>query len=429
MKKFYLLLVMALVAMVSCESNPAKEETPTEPAALTLVSEPKLNFNYDGGQGVVEYTLANVAEGELPVAETAANWVSNIVVGDETITFDVAVNEVEEVRNAVLFVSYGELSFNVQLVQAAAPHKADVVYTAKALNGEYYGTKYSPGYNYFLVLSTNGTTGFSDLYLDTYYRFDIFSATPAGDPVKVPVGVYEFDEYSLGNAGTFGFEYSMRFETCTDGTYKENYVLGGTLTVTENRIEAMVTLDDGKLHHVIYEGDLNLSWIEFVNEPPYSRLEKDYAFEYNTAMMRLFYYGDLYNVGGVNWTIQLTDDANALNGDYFSLDLVSDNLLATAEGVVGTYTAVADENSVAKSTFIAGTEGNKTGQYYNSWYWVIEEGLIVHSKGAPISKGTISITKDGNSYVVTLDTEDDNGHKVTGSYTCQNVEFYDRTKE
>ena len=303
----------------------------------------------------------------------------------------------------------------------------DVYFEAKTLNGGYYGKQFSPGYNYFIILSINGTTGFSDLYLDTYYRFDIFSATPAGDPLTLPVGVYEFDKYSLGTAGTFGFEYSKREEISEDGTYEMNYIIGGTITVTENRIEAMVTLDDGKLHKVVYEGGLELGWTEVINEPPYSRLEKDYTFEYNTAMMRLFYYGDLYNVGGVNWTIQFTDDANTFNGDYFSLDLVSDNLLATAEGIVGTYTAVADENSVAKSTFIAGTEGNKTGQYYNSWYWVLEEGVIIHSKGAPISKGTISITKDGNSYVVTLDTEDDNGHKVTGSYTCQDVEFYDRT--
>lgn len=423
MRKFYLFVVMALVALVSCETA----NTPSEPATLTLTSEAVLNFAAEGGQGVVTYTLANVKEGELPVAESGAEWISNIAVG-ETITFDVAVNEAEAVRNAILYVSYGEeLSFNVQIVQAAAAAQPDIVYEAKTLNGEYYGTKYSPGYNYFVILSTNGTTGYSDLYLDTYYRLDIFSDTPAGDPLTLPVGVYEFDEYSLGTAGTFGFEYSMRFETCEDGTYKENYILGGTITVTENRIEALLNFDDGKLHKVVYEGGLELGWIEVTNEPPYSRLTKDYTFEYNAAMMRLFYYGDLYEVGGVNWSIQLSADSNALNGDYFSLDLIADNMLKTSEGVIGTYTAVPNEESAAKSTFIAGTEGNKVGQYYNSWYWVIEEGYILHDKGAPVSKGTITVEADGNNYIVTLDCEDDNGHKIKGSYNCSIVEFYDRT--
>ena len=78
MRKFYLFVVMALVALVSCETA----NTPSEPATLTLTSEAVLNFAAEGGQGVVTYTLANVKEGELPVAESGAEWISNIAVGE-----------------------------------------------------------------------------------------------------------------------------------------------------------------------------------------------------------------------------------------------------------------------------------------------------------------------------------------------------------
>ena len=86
---------------------------------LTLTSEASLEFAAEGGEGVIEYTLENAVEGVELCAECEAAWVTNIVVG-ETITFAVAENEVEEPRATKVVVTYGELSFEVAVNQAAA---------------------------------------------------------------------------------------------------------------------------------------------------------------------------------------------------------------------------------------------------------------------------------------------------------------------
>lgn len=422
MKKYFLLLAMALVAMVSCESV----ETPTGPCELKLISSAVMDFTADGGQGVIDYTLTGVKEGELPTAESGSNWITNITVADK-ITFDIALNEVAEQRTATIYVEYGEQSFSVQIVQAAAGPKPDIYFEAKTLNGEYYGSSYTQGksYNYYIFLSTNGTTGYMDLYLDTYYRFDIYSDTPASDPLTLPVGVYEFDDYDLATPGTFGSTYSFRFQTFEDGTYKENRILGGTLTVTENHIEALVKYDDNKLHKITYDGSLELSYIQIQNDPPYSRLTKDYTFE-NSGVMRMLYYGDTYGLGGANWLVEVMDNTEKMNGDYFRVNLVANDNTYSADSVWGTYTAVATEDEVAKGKFVAGTEAG-INEYYHSWYWVIEDNLVNHDYGAPLSTGSVNIAKDGSSYIMTIDCMDDNGHKIQGTYTCGGIEVYDMT--
>ncbi|MBQ5710388.1 MAG: BACON domain-containing protein [Alistipes sp.] len=97
----------------------AAEPAPVPDPVLTLTSEASLEFAAEGGEGVIEYTLENAVEGVELCAECEAAWVTNIVVG-ETITFAVAENEVEEPRATKVVVTYGELSFEVAVNQAAA---------------------------------------------------------------------------------------------------------------------------------------------------------------------------------------------------------------------------------------------------------------------------------------------------------------------
>lgn len=424
MKKYFLLLAMALVAMVSCESV----ETPAGPCELKLISSAVMDFTADGGQGVIDYTLTGVKEGELPTAESGSNWVTNITVADK-ITFDIALNEVTEQRTATIYVEYGEQNFSVQIMQAGAEPEIvpDVVFEATALNGESYGDAYTNGksYDYYAILSKNGTTGYMDLYIDTYYRFDIYSDTPLSDPLTLPVGEYVFDDYDLSTPGTFGSGYSFRFQTFADGTYKENRVLDGKIVVTENHIEALVKYDDGKLHKITYDGSLELGYIQIPNDPPYSRLTKDYTFE-NTGVMRMLYYGDAYGLGGANWLVEVMNNTEKMNGDYFRVNLVANDNTYSADSVWGTYTAVATEDEVAKGKFVAGTEAG-INEYYHSWYWVIEDNLVNHGYGAPLSTGSVNIAKEGSSYIMTIDCMDDNGHKIQGTYTCAGIEVYDMT--
>ena len=73
----------------------------------------------------------------MPTAVANQEWVSNITVADK-ITFEVAMNGTTEQRAAIVTVSFGEQSQQVFINQAAG-YEVDVEFTAKAIDGEYYG--------------------------------------------------------------------------------------------------------------------------------------------------------------------------------------------------------------------------------------------------------------------------------------------------
>ena len=436
MKKFFLLFAMALFAFAACEptttpEGPNNGETPgngtEQPTNGTLtVTEKSVELAFYGGEGTINYTLTNAEEGDKPSVVANQEWVSNITVTDK-ITFDVELNSTTEQRVAIITVSYGEeQSFQV-FVNQDAGYEIDVEFTAKAINGEYYGTKYSADPNYFVVLSEKGTTGFSDIYLDKYYRFDIFSKTPKGDVLALPEGIYTFDYLNQGYGNTFGISYSYYLNPSQDGNYRETMFDDGVIIVTENRVEAFLVLNDnGEVHHVVYEGSLELGWLEFPEPEYYSTLSEDYSFAHNNGIIRFFHYGDYYGVGGSNWTITVMLPGEPLNGDYFMIDLNTDSVSTqtNSDDVIGTYTCVASEADVDQNTFTAGSlDGNS---YEFSWLQYVVDNYVDHSRRAPLAGGTITIAKEGDGYLVTFDCVDDNGHKITGTFNCPTAEVYDR---
>ena len=435
MKKFFLLFATALFAFAACEpttnpEDPNNGETPgngtEQPINGTLtVTEKSVEIAFYGGEGTINYTLTNAEEGAKPSVVANQEWVSNISV-NEAITFDVELNSTTEQRAAIITVSYGEeQSFQV-FVNQAAGYEIDVEFTAKAINGEYYGTKYSADPNYFVVLSEKGTTGFSDMYLDTYYRLDIYSKTPAGDVLALPEGIYTFDYLDQGYGNTFGIGYSFLLQTSSDGSYKELRFEDGVLIVTENKVEGFFVFENGEVHHVVYEGSLELGWLEFPEPDYYSTLSEDYSFAHQNGVIRFFHYGDYYEIGASNWTISVMLSGDPLNGDYIMVDLIADKVstLVDTDDAVGTYTCVATDAEVAKNTFIAG--GMDGNNYTYSWLQYVVDNYIDHSRRAPIADGTITIAQEGTGYLVTFDCMDDNGHKITGTFNCPTVEIYDR---
>lgn len=428
MKKIFLLLATALFAFVACEQTeqPGTGTGNGNEAKGTLaVTEKSVDVAFYGGEGVVNYTITDGEEGAKPTVTANQEWVNNITVG-EAISFNVDFNTVEEARVATLNVTYGEQSFEV-FVRQAEGMVVDVEFVATALNGEYFGTAYSQDPNYFIILSKNGTTGWSDLYLDTYYRFDIYSKTypdASATTTVLPQGVYAYDYLNSDIGNTFNSFYSVRFETFEDGTYKETKIEDGVVIVTENKIEAILKMADGKVHRVVYEGSLALGYIEVPEPDYYSTLTEDHIFNHPDGTIRLNYYGDYYGLGAANWTVSMVLPGQNINGDYFIIDIVTDSNEFNASNIVGTYNCV-EEADAAKNTFIAG--------YYNqgfgsSWYFVAVDNYYGTDDVAPLVDGTITIAQEGVNYVVTFDCMDDNGHKIAGTFTCSNLEMYDNSK-
>ena len=419
------MLAVALVAFTACETPEGPEGGNEEVKGTLNVVEKSVDVAFYGGEGVVNYTITDGAVGAKPTVTVNQEWVNNITV-NETITFNVDFNNVEESRVATLNVAYGEQSFDV-FVRQAEGMVVDVEFVATALNGEYFGTAYSQDPNYFIILSKNGTTGWSDLYLDTYYRFDIYSKTypdASATTTVLPHGVYAYDYLNSDIGNTFNSFYSVRFETVEDGTYKETKIEDGVVIVTENKIEAILKMADGKVHRVVYEGSLALGYIEVPEPDYYSTLTEDHIFNHPDGTIRLNYFGDYYGLGASNWTVSLVLPGTNINGDYFIIDIVTDSLEFNASNIVGTYNCVAEENA-AKNTFIAGYYDRGWG---SSWYFVAVDNYYGTDDVAPIVDGTITISEEGTKFVVEFDCMDDNGHKIAGTFACSGLEMYDNSK-
>ena len=416
-KLFYLLVAVSAI-FVAC-NNTDTPDTPKLKGTLE-VAEKAVDVKFFGGEGVINYTITNGAADDVPTATANKEWINNITVG-ENIKFNVDLNTVEEERVAIVTVTYGEQTFEV-FVRQDAGYEIDVEFTAGALNG--YGSNDSNMPYYFAILSKNGTTGVLDLYIDTYYRLEMHHTTPADNPTILPQGVYEFDVYGVGDRISFGGNATIRFQTFENGTYTDEYFKDGVVIVTENKIEAILVLTTGEVHHVVYEGSLELGWVKFEEPDFYSTLTADYSFNHTGGTIRLVNYGDYYKIGGNNWVVSMVLPGANINGDYFMIDIVTDDLGTTRDSIVGTYTCAAKGETVAKNTFGYGYMDGVN--YIGSWYQVIVDNFVDHGQVAPLADGTITIAEEGTGFLVTYDCVDDNGHKITGTYNCPNVEEYSK---
>ena len=101
-------------------------------------------------------------------------------------------------------------------------------------------------------------------------------------------------------------------------------MVSGTVTVTDNKFEAVVYMEDGTSHHIVYEGELYVPTV--VNSPEYgSKLKEDFNFTLS-GYMRAMYYADSYGVGADYWSLALMEDPNAMEGDYFQIKIITNTL-------------------------------------------------------------------------------------------------------
>ena len=143
MKKLFALLLLFPLFVVGCNDGNGDEPSKFDPA-LELTSAEVMDFDAEGGEGEITYTLKKVSTpgGEADVVDkvspvgirTAQDWIT--ILYDESIygvvKFLVAENTSEEQRKGVITVVYSEMSFDVAINQAAA-----TVAPAPSLEGWY----------------------------------------------------------------------------------------------------------------------------------------------------------------------------------------------------------------------------------------------------------------------------------------------------
>lgn len=90
-----------------------------EPATLSATAPSQMPA--EGGNGSFTYELKNPKDGISLTATAGANWIKEVLVGDGEVTYTVTANESEEAREAVITLTYGDLTETVTISQAGKP--------------------------------------------------------------------------------------------------------------------------------------------------------------------------------------------------------------------------------------------------------------------------------------------------------------------
>ena len=399
------------IGVVACETDkPTPDEPNTPTPVLTLTSEGYVWFEAMGGEGVINYTLENPAKDVELKASSSVEWITDITIGD-SITYLVAQSDIEEERRGTITVEYGKESFSVSIMQRAM-FNVDVTFEAESLNGSsYYGkVESADSYRYYLMLSTNGVNQSGNLYPDTsYYIFDIYAATGAENGVAtLPIGEYTFG--AEGVAGSIYNGYSKFIETSQSGSSSALFT-DVRLIVSQEAIEAYITLDNGEKHYVTYSGNLAIDPYKAENTNGYSTLRRDYSFDISGGLFVGAYVGNMYYSSADTCQVYLFEELDLETGEEFGDEFQLDLQLPRGEkDICGTYTP-----GTTAGHFLIGTmEDLGGGQYMQTNTWYMTAGYLDF---APLVDGTITVEKDENDlYTFTIDCVDDEGHKISGKF-------------
>ena len=396
MKKLFYLLLCLPLAFAAC-TEPDTPGVENKEYDLKVTSETILNFEAEGGKGVIAYTLEEKTRFSpvgQPVVEAfcEATWVSELTVA-ENITFQVAANEADA-RETEIVVTYGEQEVKVAVKQAAKEINSEndeVVFEAQILTGEYYGDYYTPDAgNYYIFFSDYGFTEDGSLLTNSiYYQLDLYGELYEGEAVDgyipLPEGTYTLDKNDTMAVGTIGYSYSCYMKTNSSEIEVEVYFDEAVLVVEEDGSCTLTAVVEGVKHIVTFNGESSIADRREVNTGGDNvEMEAGYA--------DATYYGDQYSPGVAdNFYFFLSDkgfDADGWelpNATYYRFDLFS-NIVNTEEGLAipyGTYTI--DNGSSEPFTI---------GAQYSAYYIMDSEGWD-YAVSSAITSGTVTISEDG----------------------------------
>lgn len=401
MKKFFAIIAMCAFAFVACNNEPNGGK-PVK-SEVAILSNTVVAFNMDGGEGAIEYSITNRVNGVELTATSSAEWV-DVTGVDSVVSFAVESNDTGVTRSAKIDLIYGDALASVSVIQTGTG--CDVEFTAKRFEGNYYGTQYSSAYNYFVVVSDAGLKGGNNKANGSYYYFDFYSnVAPTGDNHVLPNGTYTLDLNNTYAAGTIADESSYYCMMDANGGYdKVAYYSLVTVTVTDGCFDAEITMIDGTVHHVVYEGELLAAPSNVL-----TTLIKDASFNDSTAEITVTNYGDIYGIGKNNIYVAIKCSLRNGVNDFFGFDLLSD----AGATLAGVYEVLVDDNQQGR-VFIPGTL-DEENMMSGSWYYTMKDGKFNNQTYAPFVGGSVEfVHSNGNNYTVVLNLVDDGRNVITG---------------
>ena len=390
-------VVLGALAFTACNNEPTNEFSATIKPESTLVE-----FGKSGGEKTVKFTIINPVGGSV-TAEDNADWIEAKVEFNSELIITAEANP-GDAREAKVTLKYSSAK-SVDIVvkqRSGLTGDYDVEYVAEHFEGQYFGKGESATYNYFVILSDFGLTVNGEPKANgTYYYFDFYSKV-AGDkeyPV-LPNGTYTFDNKDTCADATFS-DASSWYVVYENGKVKTSKSYkSATVTVTDEKFEAIIEMSNGEVHKVSYEGDLYVGSDDIL-----STFTEDFTFAIEGAEITATNYGDTQEMGLQTWFIE------AVKGDeLFMLEFFA----ASSETPAGIYNHLAGTSGESyENKFISGFIGEDG--LVGSWYAKLTNGAIKGDVMAPVIEGLVQVAVDGATATINYSAKDDAGNKIEGS--------------
>ncbi len=420
----YLLCLLAMFAMLTtaCEVL----ESPKHAPELELTSEETLRVDREGGEFEITYNLLHASFGTTVSAKVVN---SDMITAVDTSTkgkvfITISENTTDAIREGAVIVSYESLSFTVLVHQdyTAVDQPAvrrDIV--ANQLVGNFYGDNLAAGVgHYWIILTKDGFVDGAAVAGGEYFRLDLMAPMPEDmDNICIPDGEYRFDlsmnmdEFTIIDIGNT--DYSWVDEDM------EGWALpleDAKLTVDGNRFELEAFVDNTE-YHVTFEGDYSLT-TSIINDYV-SSLTQDTVIDVSNCYACVNSYGDYWDCGYNNWSVEFVCNDGFTQGTYVVLDLLSES----TTNFTGTYVASGfSAEDPTKPDFRGGVfvpgfrVADDADLLLGSLFMVYKDGLCVSQ--APLYGGSVTITSNGDgTYTVVIDALDDapEPNKITLTWT------------
>ena len=416
----------AIVVFGGCEQN---REVTVEPS-INFGEDSVLSVPAEGGPADFLVEVQNPCEdGELS-AVAQGDWISDVVCGDGSVSFTVAVNTEEVERSAEIKVVYRydgarTVERTMSVVQEAAvtqppAEEYDVDIAAVYADALYQSD--SEGlmdvrmvFTDMEVVGDKVTPPGAMLYVEALFtlneegRLDIGDYNVALENAPYTVFPGQVVDYAGVNV-TMGTYLSLFDE---NGIRTEHLVSGGTMSiggdVQSYDIECRFTTEDGLSVRCIWNGPLAVRDVP----GPFSTLTDDYTLDLSNAVGSAKYFADLYGTGGANWFIELKP-ADGVAGDAVNMDLVCEDLDFNSGITAGTYHASLD-NTPAPGEYLTGSMS------YNSLLGTVYMGDYVDGypeSYAPATSGDLEIVRNQDGgYTFNFVFQDDKGNVWDGTWT------------
>ena len=332
--KNLLFLLLALpLALVSCQkSEPAVDEVKNPTVAITVgeATETSIAFTITStAADEVKYLVVESAEG----APTATEVLTNGTVAEANVEAGCYVAELKA-ETEYTIVAAAKNAKAVVKAEAKMTTKGngnepepptpgdeyDVEFKADDIYVAYYGDMYSAAYNYYVILSDVGVnlkeTDISFKENGIYYIIDLYAADAAeNNNFTVPNGTYKAATSSA--AGTFGLGDYGAGLNIVNGEPTYYIYASGEVVVSDNKIVATITMEDGQKHQITYEGSLYFGENGDEPTPPTGEFEATH-----TATKWLWggasSYGNKYAVMGDNFSIDVHFPAKYASQTYLA---------------------------------------------------------------------------------------------------------------